>query len=73
MLNQNTGWYVGGHSVSGDPQVAFVYKTTNGGVSLVEEDLIEVSVPSEFLLSQNYPNPFNPNTKISCSITSIGQ
>jgi len=65
MLNQNTGWYVGGHSVSGDPQVGFIYKTTNGGVSFVEENLVEVTALSEFLLSQNYPNPFNPGTKIS--------
>ena len=72
MLNQNTGWYAGGHSVYGDPQVAFIYKTTNGGVSFVEENLIEVSAPSEFLLSQNYPNPFNPYTKIKYSIPSVG-
>jgi photosystem II stability/assembly factor-like uncharacterized protein len=63
MFDQNTGWYVGGHSVSGDPQVGYVYKTTNGGISFIEETQID-EIPTEFLLSQNYPNPFNPSTTL---------
>jgi len=54
FANSNTGWLVGG---------SVILKTTNGGVSFVEEEIEEV--PTEFLLSQNYPNPFNPTTKIS--------
>ena len=48
-----------------------ILKTTNGGVTFVEEEKID-EVPKEFLLSQNYPNPFNPTTKIKYSIPIVG-
>ena len=40
-------------------------KTTNGGVTYVEDERFHNLKPTEFTLSQNYPNPFNPSTKIS--------
>jgi hypothetical protein len=51
--------------------------TTAGGISAnriarwgsaTEIQLINTSVPDEFILYQNYPNPFNPNTKIRFSV-----
>jgi hypothetical protein len=45
-----------------------IFKTTNGGVTFVEnEPGIEVT---DFKLYQNYPNPFNPATIIDYSIPS---
>ena len=44
-----------------------ILRTTNGGVSFVEEQVIE-EIPTDYNLSQNYPNPFNPSTKIKYSI-----
>jgi len=57
--NNNLGWIVGDNGT--------ILHTTNGGISFVEEEVIE-EVPTEFLLSQNYPNPFNPSTKIKYSV-----
>ncbi len=42
-----------------------ILRTTNGGVSFVEEK------PTDYTLSQNYPNPFNPGTKIKYSIPQL--
>jgi photosystem II stability/assembly factor-like uncharacterized protein len=50
------GWGVG----SGNR----ILKTTNGGVTFIEEEN-NFALPEQFLLQQNYPNPFNPSTKIS--------
>jgi len=44
-----------------------ILRTTNGGVSFVEEEEI-VEIPTNFYLNQNYPNPFNPSTKIRYSV-----
>jgi len=44
-----------------------ILRTTNGGVSFVEEKEI-VEMPNDYYLSQNYPNPFNPSTEIRYSI-----
>lgn len=38
----------------------FVYHNLNG--------VVEIGIPSKFILSQNYPNPFNPSTKIDFQI-----
>jgi len=52
MYDENIWYLCGGYP-------ALVLKTTNGGVSFVEEDQID-EIPSNYILSQNYPNPFNP-------------
>jgi hypothetical protein len=44
-----------------------ILKTTNGGVTFIEEEEID-EIPTTYLLTQNYPNPFNPTTKIKYSI-----
>jgi len=54
FINENTGWAVGWNGM--------IYKTTNGGVTSVDEDN---QIIKSFTLYQNYPNPFNPNTTIS--------
>jgi hypothetical protein len=43
-----------------------VLKTTNGGITFVNNESNEV--PNEFKLYQNYPNPFNPETVIRFSL-----
>jgi photosystem II stability/assembly factor-like uncharacterized protein len=58
FVNENIGWLVRGNGI---------LKTTNGGVSYIEESKID-EIPTNFYLSYNYPNPFNPNTKIRYSI-----
>jgi photosystem II stability/assembly factor-like uncharacterized protein len=63
MVNENVGYAVGDNGR--------FYKTTNGGVTFIEEETSE-SQPAEFLLSQNYPNPFNPSTKIKYKIANTG-
>ena len=72
MMDQNTGWLVSGHNVFSEPQVGFVYKTTNGGVTFIEEEKKHDVILNEFYLSQNYPNPFNPNTKFTYSVAVSG-
>lgn len=42
-----------------------IYKTTNGGVGIIN---ISTEIPNEFKLFQNYPNPFNSSTKIKFQI-----
>jgi hypothetical protein len=59
LVNNNTGWAVGGNGT--------ILKTTNGGVSFVEEEEID-EIPNDYIVSHNYPNPFNPSTKIKYSI-----
>ncbi|MCK7528766.1 MAG: YCF48-related protein [Ignavibacteriales bacterium] len=56
----NNGWAVGNNGT--------ILHTTNGGVSFVEEEKINESLPTEFLLSNNYPNPFNLPIKIKYSV-----
>ncbi len=42
-----------------------VLKTTNGGITLIEQTS---NIINDFLLYQNYPNPFNNSTIISYSV-----
>ncbi|MFO7526448.1 MAG: hypothetical protein R6W68_13435, partial [Ignavibacteriaceae bacterium] len=39
-------------------------RTTNGGVTFIEQEKNNLSTPEKFYLNQNYPNPFNPSTII---------
>ena len=59
-------WYVCGGKFSN----SIVLKTTNGGVSFIEEEEIE-ETHTTYTLTQNYPNPFNPSTTIHYSIPKL--
>jgi len=63
FIDANTGWAVG--------EFGTILKTTNGGSTFVEEEVIDER-PTEFFLSQNYPNPFNPNTVIRYQLPASG-
>ena len=56
FVDSNNGIAVGDNGV--------IFKTTNGGVSFIENEENNSTLPKEFLLNQNYPNPFNPSTTI---------
>ena len=47
-----------------------IIRTTNGGVTFVEDDNAIPSQPKNFHLCQNYPNPFNLSTRIQYSVNS---
>jgi len=57
FISSDVGWAVG---IGGT-----ILRTTNGGVTFIENEENNFVQPKEFLLQQNYPNPFNPSTKIS--------
>ena len=50
-----------------------ILRTTNGGVTFIEEEEEIDEVPTDFLLSQNYPNPFNPITNINYTLLTESQ
>ncbi|MCX6160216.1 MAG: T9SS type A sorting domain-containing protein [Ignavibacteriae bacterium] len=60
----DTGYVVGYYGV--------IYKTTDGGGTLVGINHGNNQIPEKFSLSQNYPNPFNPVTKINFDIAKTG-
>jgi len=60
FVDSTTGWISGTFSS--------LLKTTNGGVTFIDNEEKNYTQPKEFLLHQNYPNPFNPSTDISYSI-----
>jgi len=53
----NTSYILGNQGV--------IFKTTNGGGTMVGLNNNVENIPEEFILRQNFPNPFNPSTKIS--------
>ena len=59
FIDENIGYVAGAWGT--------ILKTTNGGITFVEEEEIN-EMPTDFTLSQNYPNPFNPSTKIQYSL-----
>jgi len=61
IIDSITGWAVGPGAI---------LKTTNGGVTFVEEEEIE-DIPTDYTLSQNYPNPLNPSTLIKYQIPEL--
>jgi len=63
IIDSVTGWTVG----FGGVFIGYILKTTNGGVTFVEEKDID-EIPTNFYIGNNYPNPFNPSTKITYSI-----
>ena len=58
IVDENIGWATGSDGM--------ILKTTNGGVTFVEEEEFD-EIPTNYTLSQNYPNPFNPSTRIRYS------
>lgn len=62
MIDTSLGW-----AVNYDGKV---FKTTNGGITFIEEGA-NPTQPYSLGLSQNYPNPFNPITNIKYSINSM--
>ena len=48
-------------------------RTTNGGVTFVEDERFSNVQPTDFTLQQNYPNPFNPSTIISYELPAAGE
>ena len=60
FANDSVGYAIGNN---------VVLKTTNGGVTFVNESIN--STPEKFSLYQNYPNPFNPRTKIKFDIPNL--
>ena len=62
FINELVGWAVGDSGL--------ILKTTNGGVTFIEDEENNFTQPKEFLLEQNYPNPFNPSTSIQYAISS---
>ena len=61
MIDTSLGW-----AVNYDSEV---YKTTNGGITFIEEGNTQ-NKPESFNLSQNYPNPFNLVTNIKFTVGS---
>jgi len=67
FLDSLRGFAVGGELLGGLVVHGRIFKTTNGGVTFVED--IKNYGPN-FNLYQNYPNPFNSKTKIRFTIPS---
>jgi photosystem II stability/assembly factor-like uncharacterized protein len=66
FIDENNGWIAGG-SLS-EPNSGIILKTTNGGLTYIEEEGQE-TIPIDFALLQNYPNPFNSTTNISYTLS----
>jgi hypothetical protein len=62
ILNDQTGWAVG--------EGGAILKTTNGGVTFIQDEDNNFDQPVDYLLKQNYPNPFNPTTILQYAIGS---
>lgn len=62
FYNENIGWVVGTRGNSSIGTYGTILKTTNSGLSSVNNS--EIHFPKHFKLLQNYPNPFNNSTTI---------
>jgi photosystem II stability/assembly factor-like uncharacterized protein len=63
FFNDQDGWVVGDSGV--------ILATNSGGVSSIQNDHSEESLPITGKLFQNYPNPFNPVTNIKIEIPEL--
>jgi photosystem II stability/assembly factor-like uncharacterized protein len=64
MIDKNVV-YIVGHKGT-------ILKTTNGGVSYIQEER-NSKIPKNYELNQNYPNPFNSNTTIKFTLPVTSQ
>ncbi len=69
--DSNNGFAVGSQRINSTDFAGIIFKTTNGGITSVNEDQSSIR-DFQYKLHQNYPNPFNPITAISYQIKEQG-
>lgn len=69
--DSNKGFAVGSQRISSTEFAGIIFKTTNGGITSINDDQSS-NRDFRYKLHQNYPNPFNPVTTISYQIKEQG-
>lgn len=69
--DRNNGFAVGSQRISSTEFAGIIFKTTNGGITSINDDQSSIR-DFQYKLHQNYPNPFNPVTTISYQIKEQG-